>query len=307
MRQARIRRIKKLCKQLLPSKDEGPVDPLRKAAYFIGKSQNKPVDISQLLKENSGDPVTKVRPSMLSPSSCSFLFLPARAQQNFLANLRRHLLPRIQQKLLSEARADPANLEWAIPTLEKLVNSVGSDSDTEAQADRVLIPTNRLYQHEILHVNYTTYDMRREQDILNPNTTRRDFMCLREDPETSEGSSHGHRYVYGRILGIYHVNVVYLGEGSLDRRERRFDLLLVRWFTEIRSEQNTWEAYELDRLRFQPFDSPGAIDFLDPAALLRAAHIVPRFSSKRVAGVDFEPISKLAKDGDDWNEYYVNR
>ncbi|RXW14632.1 hypothetical protein EST38_g11221 [Candolleomyces aberdarensis] len=283
MRQARIKRIKKLCKELLPSKEEGPVDPLRKTPYFIGQSQNKPIDITEFLTENRNDPVTK----------------------GFLVKLKAHLLPRIRQSLLGEARADPANFEWAIPTLEALVEG-NAESEAEAmdQANRIFIPSNRLYRHEILHINYTTYDMRREQDILNPKTTRRDFMCLRDDPGPSCGA---HRFCYGRLIGIYHVNVAFLGAGSLDRRERRFDILLVRWFTELDRQQNSWESCQLDRIKFHSLSNPDAFDFLDPGAILRACHIVPHFSCGQNSGPDTEPRSPLVKDNEDWKEYYVNR
>ncbi|RXW14335.1 hypothetical protein EST38_g11521 [Candolleomyces aberdarensis] len=253
--------------------------------YSTQLSQNKPIDITQFLTENRTDPVTK----------------------GFLLKLKMHLLPHIRRTLLAEARADPANFEWAIPILEELAEGDGeSKHDVMDQANRVFIPANRLYQHEILHINYTTYDMRREQDILNPKTTCRDFMCLRDD-FGSGPSSGAHHFCYGRLIRVYHVNVVFLGAGSLDRRERRFDLLLVRWFTELSNGQNSWESCGLDRLKFHPLNNSGGFDFLDPEAVLRACHIMPRFSCGRSSEPDAKPISNLAKDNEDWKEYYVNR
>ena len=57
MRQARIRRLRK---EFLCEEDEGPVEPLLTTPYFIGRSQNKPVDLAPFLTANRYDPTTTV-------------------------------------------------------------------------------------------------------------------------------------------------------------------------------------------------------------------------------------------------------
>ena len=57
MRQARLKRLRK---QLLPSKAEGEPDPLRASPYFIGKSQHRPLDLTEFLSKNRDDIVTQV-------------------------------------------------------------------------------------------------------------------------------------------------------------------------------------------------------------------------------------------------------
>jgi hypothetical protein len=208
---------------------------------------------------------------------------------------------------------------------------------------RILLQSNRIYRHSTIHVNYTTYDLRREQDIINPTTSRRDVMCLarsRRDPEA-------HHHVYARVLGIYHVNVAYRGPGSFDTAPCRFDFLWVRWYESV----GPGDPLKLQRLMHPSLDSSAeSVDFLDPSDVLRACHIIPRFhkglryesgnimaqGALRGTGSlsdDDEPsppnkkitrcshmicqplhsaitdckLSRCAQEEDDWHEYYVNR
>ncbi|KAJ3542068.1 hypothetical protein NMY22_g3642 [Coprinellus aureogranulatus] len=282
-RQARIRRLRK---QLLVNEDEGPVDPLFQTPYFIGQSQNNPVSLASFLTVHREDPATR----------------------KFLAKLRAHLLPRIRELLLEEARVDPHTYGYALPVLEHLVceDPMAVSDGSITDRDRVYIDKDRLYRHEILNVNFTSYEGRREQDILNPKTTRRDFMCLREDDQSSSTTtSPRHRFCYGRLLGIYHVNVVYLGAGSLDRKPRRIDVLWVRWFKEFEDERS-WTDCQLDRLGFYPLEDINAVDFVNPAHVLRACHLIPRFVLGKVEGRTLE-YSPLTQAHDDWAEYMINR
>jgi hypothetical protein len=162
-----------------------------------------------------------------------------------------------------------------------------------------------MYSHAIFHINYTSYDVRRDVDIINPKTSRRDLMCLRE-LEEEEKADVAHRFVYSRVLGIYHVNVIYRGRGAFDLRKRRFDFLWIRRYQALHS---TSLPDSLDRLELIPLSKQDAVGFLDPADVLRASHIIPRFSlGQRYSRAPASRIaSKLAKDQDDWNEYYANR
>jgi hypothetical protein len=211
-----------------------------------------------------------------------------------------------------------------------------------AQHHQVLFHSDRIYRHSTCSINYTSYDVRREQDMINPNTSRCDVMCLQKG---RIGSGH---YVYARVLGIYHVNVVYTGPGSTHTDPRRFDFLWVRWFD---SSQAPSSHLSLQCVSFQTVASgPDKIDFLDPDDVLRAAHILPRFFKGRKHGLEAQAsssdestsdgsesdeegkrtvskppvrcahlacqplrgavtrcfISRLADEETDWNEYFVN-
>lgn len=207
-------------------------------------------------------------------------------------------------QLLKSLALEPSNASGA----PSLTNDNVPGHVQSSDLDRIYLHSDRIYQHNILHINYTSYDVRRATDIVNPKTSRRDVMCLRsvEDGERNTAPGNGvHRFMHARVLGVYHANVLYRGRGSSDLRKRRFDFLLVRWYS-FCDESPASNAF--DRLSLRPVDDPSAIDFLDPTDVLRACHIIPRFSLGHLYGPGDEDRiqSKLAKDQDDWREYYVN-
>ena len=162
-----------------------------------------------------------------------------------------------------------------------------------------------MYEHHILHINYTTYDVRRAQDVVNPKTDRRDVMLLADT--SGDCDSLAHQYRYARVLGIYHVNVIYTGYGMLDYRARRMEFLWVRWFDPVDAlpVQDGWNAGQLDRLRFPPMDHPDAFGFINPDHVLRAFHAIPRFASE-LRHPDGKGLSSRARDAKDWRMYYAN-
>jgi hypothetical protein len=50
----------------------------------------------------------------------------------------------------------------------------------------------RMYLHNIMLINYTTYDVRQAQDSINPRTDHRDIMLLSH----GNGDSSHHEYEY---------------------------------------------------------------------------------------------------------------
>ena len=163
-----------------------------------------------------------------------------------------------------------------------------------------------MYRHHLLRINYTTYDVRRSQDLINPGTSRRDIMLLADNDH--ENGADGNPFLYARVLGIYHVNVIYTGSEMIDYRPRRVDFLWIRWFRQDQAQniRNTWERKKLDSVFFPPMASDDAFGFLDPRDVLRAAHIAPRCAVGRVHS-DLVSMSQSACDSHDWKLYYVNR
>lgn len=168
--------------------------------------------------------------------------------------------------------------------------------------DRILFKYDRIYCHNIMCINYTTYDVRRKRETINPTTPHRDIMVLAESEDDS-----CHPYLYARVIGIFHVNVVYTGPQAVDYRPRRFEFLWVRWFEhDLSAAAGGWVQSALDRLRFPPMASPDAFGFVDPADVMRASHITPAFAAgKRYA--DGKGLSQCAMDSGDWGSYYLNR
>jgi hypothetical protein len=207
-----------------------------------------------------------------------------------------HLLPRILDKLSQER---------SLRHEEILVND-GQTPAASATSDHnfVFFKSDRMYQHQLLRINYTTYDVRRDQDVINPRTSRRDVMVLANNGDDDSDTSHP--FWYARVLGIYHVNVVYTGPGMIDYAARRLDFLWVRWFRYIGASSVDWRDYSLDSIAFPAMASEHSFGFLDPNDVLRASHVIPAFVHGKLHR-DAISLSKCARDGHDWRRYCVNR
>lgn len=210
--------------------------------------------------------------------------------QNFLSKLKRHILPRV-------------------------LGAVGLADSLEAQScdpsTAVLFRYDRLYQHNILRVNYTSYDVRRSQDTINARTSHCNVMTLAENVDgasISATTTSSRPYLYARVLGTYHANVFYNGPKKANyQQSHRIDFLWVRWYEQLGSKRCAWSSRKLDCLRFLPVTDDHAFGFIDPSDVLRASHIVPTFSKGQLyQGLGTKGISACAQDSHDWREYNVN-
>jgi hypothetical protein len=147
---------------------------------------------------------------------------------------------------------------------------LSSLSDSESWV-RVIFEHDRIYNHKILRMNYTTYDIRRAQDVIHIDTPHCNVMVL--NGRLTEKTRHQeHPYLYGRVLGVFHANVAYVGplpEGSnFDRSQAatfgRIDFVWVHWYDYLGAN----DMFSLDRLSPSRLDSPVALDFLDPQDIL---------------------------------------
>jgi hypothetical protein len=175
---------------------------------------------------------------------------------------------------------------------------------TDGDLNAVLFHHNRIYQHHLMRINYTTYDVRRGQDILNASTAHCNVMVLADSSHHDQTSSHPFRYA--RVLGVYHVNVVYASPGMLDYQPRKLEFLWVRWYQTVEMIRTGWGARKLDRLQFSRMNEDDTFGFLDPSDVLRSCHIIPAFAKGKLHA-DGKGLSALAHDSPDWTMYYVNR
>lgn len=207
-----------------------------------------------------------------------------------MAHLKQHLLPRIQSNLKTDGG-------------ESLHEINASRDQTCITADTsILFKSDRIYEHNIMRVNFTAYDVRRLQDVINPSTTHCNVMVLAGD--NLESSSATHPFRYARVLGIHHVNAIYVGPGMIDYRHHRMEFLWVRWYR-IKN-PGGWNAKALDRLEFPSPMEDGAFGFVDPSDVLRSSHIIPVFA-KNKRYHDGKGLSFRGRDSSDWKEYYLNR
>ena len=178
---------------------------------------------------------------------------------------------------------------------------------TVAQRNKVVFLNGAIYRHKTLNVNYTTYDLQREQDSLNTDT-HADVMILGcEDP--NDGVSNP--YWYARIIGIFHANVKHIGPESLSTKTRVMNFLWVRWFERHIDwwYHDGWKARKLPCLQFtNPADNDlDAFGFLDPNLVVRAVHIIPAFSYGQTKNLLPSSIIRRPEENDqDWFRYYVN-
>lgn len=156
-----------------------------------------------------------------------------------------------------------------------------------------------MYIHKRMLVNYTTYDMRRDQDSLNP-SSHSDIMVL-----APPGSSHP--YLYGHVLAIFHVNAYLAGRGNDE--PVCIHMLWIRWYNLDTTVPWGLDTCELPRLEFAPLDD-NPFGFISPDQVLRAAHIIPAFHHRRTdAALPGYSVARSedvdGADDEDWRYYYV--
>lgn len=174
----------------------------------------------------------------------------------------------------------------------------------------IVIKDNRIYNHKLARFYYTTYDVRREEDVINPRTSHCNIMLLAdlklENKSSLDASNDSHPFIYGRVIGIYHVNVIYIGPGKQGYESMRFDFLHVRWLQLDTIKTQGWASLRLDQLSFPPVASKNAFGFVDPSLVLRSCHLIPGFCSEK-SHPDGIGLSTISDDKNDWKKYYVNR
>ncbi|KAH9916588.1 uncharacterized protein BXZ73DRAFT_105780 [Epithele typhae] len=174
----------------------------------------------------------------------------------------------------------------------------------------VILRQERIYKHEIMRINYTTYDVRRDQDILHPKAGKADVVVAMgdsaDDPPDSRTDSSPLPWLYARVLGIYHANVCVPGPRGVQGPER-VDFLHVRWFRTDPFTAHGALARRLERIQYisHTEDTP-AFGLVDPASVIRVCHLIPAFHHQRTTEYLSASSARDHREGD-WRYYYVNR
>jgi len=189
--------------------------------------------------------------------------------------------------------------------LGRLLNNVYEGDErqfTSAQRNSIHIINNQLYRHKVLRVNYTTYDLRRAQDSLNPRT-QADVMVLAHEDE----SENPHPYWYAQIIGVFHVMVRHTGSESRSTAPQHIEFLWVHWLGCDLTYQAGWAAKRLPHIGFLDHDDPSAFGFLDPLHVIRGMHLIPGFAHGTSQQIPSDsPARQTSDDIEDWNCFYVN-
>lgn len=154
-----------------------------------------------------------------------------------------------------------------------------------------------IYSHARLRINYTTYDVRRSQDVITVDSDKTNIMML---PDDSDQDISPHPFRYARVLRVFHANV---SHPTLAPKLRRLDLLWVRWFQTVSEPQPDWDRTDLEEVAFVSASEDGAFGFVDPSQVLRAAHIAPAFEDGRTNELLGPSIFRPR--GGDYAKHYV--
>ncbi|GAB1527141.1 hypothetical protein RhiTH_010316 [Rhizoctonia solani] len=194
--------------------------------------------------------------------------------------------------------------------LARLLGGFDHNNFSEEETSQIRFLRNTMYKHKTLRLNYTSYDVQQQQDLINPTTPSR-FIFLPSEQTTNidlNGTTN-HPFLYAKVLGIYHAKVSYRHHAP-----RRMDFIHVRWLYYDYGQPGGWDTLRLDRVGYEPCcsdeDNLDSFDFVNPSDIIRAAHLIPDFQSGTSTNLLNTPHSLShdnPKRGADWCYYYVNR
>lgn len=153
----------------------------------------------------------------------------------------------------------------------------------------------------MLRVNYTTYDVRRDQDSMNPRTNCNVMVLSRE---TEPGA---HPYWYAQVLGVFHAQVLHTGRAAKNRSIQHMEFLWVRWFGMVPDHRYGLRIARLPKIGFIPDTDSLSFGFIDPSIVLRGCHLIPAF----IDGKTTQLLKALHTAGrppgqtEDWEAFYV--
>jgi hypothetical protein len=172
---------------------------------------------------------------------------------------------------------------------------------TDADRNALRIVDNRIYSAKVFRVNFTTYDVRRDQDTMNPRT-HCDVMVLSHETGTT-----AHPFWYARVLGVFHVQVFHVGPTAKSLSKQYMEFLWVRWFGTVPGYRYGPNVARLPKIGFLADTDEAAFGFLDPSLVIRGCHLVPAFVDGRTSDLLTIPnsIARPVGETDDWAAFYV--
>jgi hypothetical protein len=204
--------------------------------------------------------------------------------QGFLPKLRDHILGRLLER---PCQGD----------------TYGDFSDAERNMVHIL--GNKLFEVSTITVNYTSYDIRRDYDLVNPRS-HPDIMVFSPDSDTNDTSP----FWYARVLKIYHADVWTSHPDVRDHSTHGMNILWVRWFGSEPGYNWGFGRACLPKIGFVEWNDPFAFTFLDPAHVVRGCHLIPAFAEGRTSTLLPEGKSAarvlVAEEVDDWLNFYVS-
>ncbi|KAH6911434.1 hypothetical protein BKA70DRAFT_1099295 [Coprinopsis sp. MPI-PUGE-AT-0042] len=117
-----------------------------------------------------------------------------------------------------------------------------------------------------------------------------------------------HPYWYARVVGIFSAYVVHRSNPTARFKGQKMDFVWVRWLG--RNLDDGVEGFEkgfFQRVGFLPAEEGEAFGFVDPAAIIRAAHIIPALEFEQVDNLLGPSVTRRQGEPPlDYPDYYVN-
>ena len=170
----------------------------------------------------------------------------------------------------------------------------------------IILRHDRVYSHATAHINFTTYDLQRDQDIIHPSHGKSDILVHRSAfLDGQESVEQDYPWTYARVLGIYHANIVVSASVTT-----RVEFLHVRWLQRDVNYAHGASVRRQERVHFVPHrtdsdEIEGAFGVVDPAHVIRACHLIPAFHHGLTT--EYLSVSSARDDTGDWKYFYVNR
>jgi hypothetical protein len=137
----------------------------------------------------------------------------------------------------------------------------------------MLFINERMYEHKVFRVNYTSYDLRRGQDSINVEKHPDVMVLLREWDATQ------HPFSYARVLGIFHIELSFEADDDVSSVAQHYmEFLWVRWYELDTTYGGGFKHRRMYRIQPTAPSSDHAYGFLDPADVIRGAHFIPASS-----------------------------
>jgi hypothetical protein len=176
----------------------------------------------------------------------------------------------------------------------------------ELDVSNIVIDWDRILSHLTMRVNYTTYDLRRDSQLVTIKRSPDIMLTNLNDEETESGDPHA--FQYARVIGIYHAMVSVITAGRLGPKQR-VEFLHVRYFERDHSWASGWKKRRLDRVSFVPGNGEDAFGFLNPSEVIRTCYLQPAGSQgKTTELLSHSPMArKFGAIDTDWSAFYVNR
>lgn len=177
--------------------------------------------------------------------------------------------------------------------LDHLRNRLFSDGEN---TERIFIDNDTLYEHPILNIKYTSYEVLQEKDIVHVGYGRTGVMVY------APGQNENEPWSYANILAVYHIIV----RTASNPKPQTLTVLWVRWMERSTTCLAGMNSKNYARVSYVPWSGTrgDAFDFVNPSHIVRACHLVPAFNLGRTHAL-LDP--SIARDPEgDWCAFYAN-